>query len=193
MTCNKNSILYILVGIVLLGLAGCSSQPYKPWQPGDDWWDKEQQARKEAALTKAAEQDAAAKQMPPPVMDTEPGTESMPVVQPIPRRADIEPSATTPPRVVMEPQPPLTSGMTAPARSTTGDVLLIDSIQAAPDIKTPRNGMTMEMVRRQFGNPISEGSSIGDPPITRWEYKGFSVYFEHNLVLHSVTNRPNRN
>ena len=94
--------------------------------------------------------------------------------------------------VVMEPEPPLASEIMAPAR-TTGDVLLIDSIQSAPDINTPRTGMTMDMVRRKFGNPISEGSSIGDPPITRWEYKGFSVYFEHNLVLHSVIHRPNRN
>jgi hypothetical protein len=27
---------------------------------------------------------------------------------------------------------------------------------------------------------------VGDPPITRWEYPGFVVYFEHHLVVHTV-------
>ena len=76
---------------------------------------------------------------------------------------------------------------------TTGDVLLIDSIQSAPTIQTPRNGVNMASVRQQYGDPISEGAAIGDPPITRWEYKGFSVYFEYDLVLHSVIHRPNQN
>jgi hypothetical protein len=74
-----------------------------------------------------------------------------------------------------------------------GDVLLIDSIQSAPAIQTPHKGINMASVRQQYGDPISEGSSVGDPPITRWEYKGFSVYFEHDLVLHSVIHRPNGN
>jgi hypothetical protein len=76
---------------------------------------------------------------------------------------------------------------------TTGDVLLIDSIESAPAIQTPRNGVNMDSVRQQYGDPISEGAAIGDPPITRWEYKGFSVYFEYDLVLHSVIHRPNQN
>jgi hypothetical protein len=76
---------------------------------------------------------------------------------------------------------------------TTGDVLLIDGIQSAPAIQTPRNGVTMDSVRQQYGDPISEGAAIGDPPITRWDYEGFSVYFEHDLVLHSVIHHPNQN
>jgi hypothetical protein len=76
---------------------------------------------------------------------------------------------------------------------TSGDVLLIDSIQSAPAMQTPRTGMNMASVRQQYGDPQSEGSAVGDPPITRWEYDGFSVYFEHDLVLHSVVHRPNQN
>ena len=76
---------------------------------------------------------------------------------------------------------------------TSGDVLLIDSIQSAPAIQTPRTGMDMASVRQQYGEPLSEGGAVGDPPITRWEYNGFSVYFEHDLVLHSVVHRPNQN
>jgi len=27
---------------------------------------------------------------------------------------------------------------------------------------------------------------VGKPPISRWEYPGFVVYFEHEHVIHSV-------
>ena len=189
MTCKINSVILVLMGTALLGLVGCESQPYKPWQSTDSWWDKDDHADKQAEMTKAAEQATAEKQVPAytPVKAEEPA--QMRVSPPV---TDAEPYEAPASMVTMEPEPSRASGAGTPAR-TTGDVLLIDSIQSTPDIRTPRNGMSMESVRRQFGNPLSEGSSIGDPPITRWEYKGFSVYFEHDLVLHSVTHRPNRN
>jgi len=83
----------------------------------------------------------------------------------------------------------LTLALTASA-PTWADVLLIDSIQSAPEIKTPHTGITMTQVREQYGNPLSEQAAIGEPPISRWDYEGFSVFFEHNLVLHSVIHRP---
>ncbi|MGB5717079.1 MAG: hypothetical protein WBN81_08290 [Gammaproteobacteria bacterium] len=70
------------------------------------------------------------------------------------------------------------------------DVLLVDSIQSAPQIQTPRNGLTMSQVRQQYGSPTAEMPAVGDPPISRWEYNGFSVYFEHDLALHSVIHHP---
>ncbi|MCK5383290.1 MAG: hypothetical protein KAJ65_05965 [Gammaproteobacteria bacterium] len=72
----------------------------------------------------------------------------------------------------------------------SADVLLIESIQSAPAVDTPRNGLTMEQVRQQFGEPASEIPAIGEPPISRWEYTGFSVFFENDLVLHSVIQHP---
>ena len=51
---------------------------------------------------------------------------------------------------------------------------------------TPSRGMTMEKVEATFGAPANRESAVGQPPITRWEYPGFVVYFEHNLVIHSV-------
>jgi len=74
-----------------------------------------------------------------------------------------------------------------------GDVLLIESIQSAPSINTPRNGLTMGQVRQQFGDPASTVAAVGEPPISRWEYTGFSVFFEHDLVLHSVIQHPVNN
>ena len=74
-----------------------------------------------------------------------------------------------------------------------GDVLLIESIQSAPSINTPRNGLTMGQVRQQFGDPASTVAAVGEPPISRWEYTGFSVFFENDLVLHSVIQHPVNN
>ena len=70
------------------------------------------------------------------------------------------------------------------------DVLLVDSIQSAPQIQTPRNGLSMPQVRQQFGNPKAEIPAVGDPPISRWEYDGYSVFFEYDLALHSVIHHP---
>jgi hypothetical protein len=79
---------------------------------------------------------------------------------------------------------------TAPAFA---DVLLVDSIQSAPRIQTPQNGFTMSQIRQQYGNPVAELPAVGDPPITRWDYDGFSVFFEYDLVLHSVVHRAATN
>lgn len=70
------------------------------------------------------------------------------------------------------------------------DVLLLESIEAAPAISTPQAGLNMASVRATFGEPTSEDDAIGDPPITRWNYPEYSVFFEYDLVLHSVIHRP---
>lgn len=75
----------------------------------------------------------------------------------------------------------------------SADVLLIESIQSAPAIATPRNGLTMSQVRQQFGEPAQELAAVGEPPISRWEYTGFSVFFENDVVLHSVIQHAKNN
>ncbi|MCK4842132.1 MAG: hypothetical protein KAT04_09660 [Methylococcales bacterium] len=54
------------------------------------------------------------------------------------------------------------------------------------NINTPVRGLTMDQVKKQLGQPLKIIAAVGEPPITRWIYKDFIVYFEHNLVLHSV-------
>ncbi len=54
------------------------------------------------------------------------------------------------------------------------------------DITVPNTGITMEQVENKFGHAQSTLPSIGNPPITRWQYNGFTVYFEHQRVIHSV-------
>jgi hypothetical protein len=54
------------------------------------------------------------------------------------------------------------------------------------DVATPTRGMTMDQVAAKFGAPANKIPSVGRPPISRWEYPGFIVYFEADHVIHSV-------
>lgn len=53
----------------------------------------------------------------------------------------------------------------------------------------PERGMSMESVQERFGEPQETHSAVGEPPITRWVYAGFTVYFENNRVIHAVGRR----
>lgn len=50
----------------------------------------------------------------------------------------------------------------------------------------PPRGTTMDTVRARYGEPLEQVPPVGQPPITRWVYDEAVVYFEGNLVLHSV-------
>jgi hypothetical protein len=59
----------------------------------------------------------------------------------------------------------------------------------------PSRGMTMAQVKHEFGAPLKVlptrgGSSKYQPPIHRWEYAQYIVYFEYNHVIHSVLRTP---
>lgn len=57
---------------------------------------------------------------------------------------------------------------------------------ATPRPSTPPRGMTKARVRQQYGEPQSKSQPVGDPPITRWDYPGYRLYFEYDHVLHAV-------
>jgi hypothetical protein len=46
--------------------------------------------------------------------------------------------------------------------------------------------MDMANVEHIFGTPDEKQAPVGKPPITRWVYPGYVVYFEYNMVLHTV-------
>ena len=70
------------------------------------------------------------------------------------------------------------------------ETLLIDAVEQVPtELERPRHGMTMERVRGRFGEPEKVLGPVGEPPITRWVYPEYTVYFENDLVLHTVINR----
>jgi len=66
------------------------------------------------------------------------------------------------------------------------DVLLIDEVRQSERMQLPVNGQTKADVEVKFGSPAKQYSAVGDPPITRWDYDKYSVYFEYDLVLFSV-------
>jgi hypothetical protein len=54
------------------------------------------------------------------------------------------------------------------------------------DVAAPSRGMNMHQVVQKFGAPVTKIPAVGKPPISRWEYPGFVVYFENEFVIHSV-------
>jgi len=54
------------------------------------------------------------------------------------------------------------------------------------DIERPQNGLHRDQVLAQFGEPIEWNDAVGDPPISRWDYEHYYVFFEYDLVLHTV-------
>jgi len=79
----------------------------------------------------------------------------------------------------------LASGL---AGIATADMVAVDHGIAVKesDVNTPSRGMTMSQVASKFGEPMTKVAAVGKPPISRWEYPGFVVYFEHEHVIHSV-------
>lgn len=80
------------------------------------------------------------------------------------------------------------AGLLMPA-CLAADVLLIEEVRQAGRMDVPQNGMTTSDVRDRFGNPVKVHSTVGDPPITRWEYERWSVYFEYKVVLFTVLHK----
>ena|SRR5690554_5498196 len=75
------------------------------------------------------------------------------------------------------------------ALTAYADVLKIPiSQQGATRIAMPKHGDSQQQVIRRFGEPVVRKAAVGQPPITRWDYSGFSVYFEYNTVINSVKN-----
>lgn len=54
-------------------------------------------------------------------------------------------------------------------------------------ISKPSLGMSMDAVVTRFGEPANRQGPTGQPPITRWDYDQFAVYFEYDKVIHAVT------
>jgi hypothetical protein len=76
------------------------------------------------------------------------------------------------------------------------DTLLLDGIEI--DRQTldarPKPGMSMTAVESAYGTPSERHAAVGgsiaeQPPITRWDYAAFSVYFEHDRVIHAVARK----
>ena len=63
-----------------------------------------------------------------------------------------------------------------------------DSAPATPATRpdTPPRGMTKSRVLARYGKPVSQSGPVGQPPISRWDYPDYRLYFEYDHVLHAV-------
>jgi hypothetical protein len=72
--------------------------------------------------------------------------------------------------------------------SATAETLVIDDQVTLREssVDRPKRGVTMHDVEAHFGAPVERHPTVGNPPITRWDYAGFSVFFERDRVIHAV-------
>ena len=91
---------------------------------------------------------------------------------------------------------PATLALLLLASAAQADTLLIDGIDVdKQSVDTrPKPGMSMTAVESSYGAPAQRHAAVGgsiaeQPPITRWDYPSFSVYFENDRVIHAVARR----
>lgn len=74
------------------------------------------------------------------------------------------------------------------SQNALADKLLFDFVEQTQFIERPVLGQSMEDVLSFYGEPDTRIDATGRPPITRWIYPVFTVYFENETVIHSVVN-----
>ncbi|NLY57346.1 MAG: phosphodiesterase [Gammaproteobacteria bacterium] len=79
--------------------------------------------------------------------------------------------------------------------SVQADTLTIPLGQQASgqQVNLPQRGTSTSQVQRQHGEPTTRHAAVGQPPITRWDYPGYSVYFEYDHVVHAVRHHQRSN
>jgi|CXWL01.1.fsa_nt_gi hypothetical protein len=84
---------------------------------------------------------------------------------------------------------PILFGLLASAGSACADTLLVERIAHTRASTLPLKGSSMSAVEASFGAPEAKHAAVGKPPITRWVYPAFSVYFEYDHVINAVVNK----
>jgi hypothetical protein len=80
----------------------------------------------------------------------------------------------------------------------SADNLLIQRVSNEQGQSLPKRGASMGQVEAKFGAPQQKVAAVGGgskrtPPITRWIYPNFSVYFENSHVVDAVLNKADAN
>lgn len=76
----------------------------------------------------------------------------------------------------------------APAADRGTGAMAVPAAGPAP-ADALRGGLTMNQVRAARGDPQTTFDAVGTPPITRWQYPGYVIYFERDRVITSVAGR----
>lgn len=81
----------------------------------------------------------------------------------------------------------LVSGLGFAGSALAETIVIDDQVQVRDStVDKPKRGFSMSQVEAKFGAPVTKHDAVGSPPITRWDYAGFSVFFEHDRVIDSV-------
>lgn len=88
----------------------------------------------------------------------------------------------------------LALGMAWTASTVHAETLVIPLGHQATDRvqQMPQRGLLKNAVAQRYGEPARRHAPVGQPPITRWDYADFSVYFEYDHVIDSVRHRTAR-
>ena len=73
--------------------------------------------------------------------------------------------------------------------TASADTVSMGGATAATNDGRPTRGMTQASVESKYGSPSAVKAPVGEPPITRWEYADFVVFFEYDRVIHAVLKR----
>jgi hypothetical protein len=73
--------------------------------------------------------------------------------------------------------------------TVNAQTLDMEGVASGSDDARPSSGMTAASVESKFGAPEAKVAPVGDPPIARWEYKDYVVFFEYDRVIHTVIKR----
>ena len=82
-------------------------------------------------------------------------------------------------------------GLATATGAVAETIVVNDQVQVRESqMDRPKRGSTMADVEKRFGAPVTRHPTVGgapqQPPITRWDYNGFSVVFERARVIQSV-------
>jgi len=86
----------------------------------------------------------------------------------------------------------LLCGCAAAGGALADTVVVNDQVQVRESqVDRPKRGATMSEVEKHFGAPVTRHPAVGGgsphrPPITRWDYSGFAVFFERDRVIDAV-------
>jgi hypothetical protein len=82
----------------------------------------------------------------------------------------------------------LTGAVLAHSGLARAELIAADGkVAVAPaNVPEPARGSLMKTVEKEFGAPATRHPTVGKPPITRWDYANFSVFFEGDRVIDTV-------
>lgn len=86
------------------------------------------------------------------------------------------------------------AGIALYSPTAISDTLLVERVQVEQSVSLPTRGSSMAQVEARFGAPTQKYPAVGgsnkhNPPITRWAYSNFNVYFENSHVVDAVVIR----